>query len=501
MSDPPPVLLATNLTKRYPGVLALHNVGLTLHRGEILAVIGENGAGKSTLMKILAGIERADAGAIQLDGRPTAIESVRDASAHGIALIHQELNLTDNLDISGNVFLGREPRRLGRVGLIDRKRLYADTRVALKKVLLDCDPSTPVALLSPGRRQLVELARVLSMNARVLIMDEPTSSLSKRETDQLFDVMRDLRSCGVSIIYISHRLGEVSAVADRVAVLRDGCNAGELSHAQIDHDAMIRLMVGRDLEQYYHEPTHAAGDLMLQVSALRVPGTDEPVSLSVRCGEIVGLAGLVGAGRSELLRCLFGVDRAISGRVAIAGRVVRLSSPLDAIRAGVALVPEDRKKQGLVLEMAVRHNVSLASLRDYQCAGFVRQSDERALVQRMTERLDVRTPTLTQPVQHLSGGNQQKVVLARWLALSPTVLLLDEPTRGVDVGAKQGIYTLMRELAQQGAAILFASSEMEEMLHMADRTLVMHQGRIAGELTREQITEQQVMRFATGSAA
>ena len=313
--------------------------------------------------------------------------------------------------------------------------------------------------------------------------------------------MRDLCSCGVSIIYISHRLGEVSAVADRVAVLRDGCNAGELSHAQIDYDAMIRLMVGRDLEQYYHELTHAIGDLMLQVNALRVPGTDEPVSLSVRCGEIVGLAGLVGAGRSELLGCLFGVDRAISGRVAIAGHVVRLSSPLDAIRAGVALVPEDRKKQGLVLEMAVRHNVSLASLHACQCAGFVRQSDERARVRRMTERLDVRTPTLTQPVQYLSGGNQQKVVLARWLALSPTVLLLDEPTRGVDVGAKQGIYTLMRELAQQGVAILFASSEMHEILHMADRTLVMHQGRIAGELTREQITEQQVMRFATGNAA
>jgi ribose transport system ATP-binding protein len=349
---------------------------------------------------------------------------------------------------------------------------------------------------------MVEIAKALSVNARVLIMDEPTSSLAQHESEQLFKVVRDLRAKGISIVYISHRLGEVNELADRVVVLRDGRNAGELAREQVSHDRMVKLMVGRDLSQFYPHRPHVPGPIALEAAGVRTPAHPcHQLSFVVRAGEIVGLAGLVGAGRTELLETLFGVTPAVGGEVRVGGEVVNPRTPREAIGAGLALVPEDRKQHGLILEMAVRHNLSLPSLRRTRRAGaFLNRSQERQISQRMVRQLNVRTPGDGQVVQFLSGGNQQKVVIGKWLAMSPRVLLLDEPTRGIDVGAKQEIYRLMEELASRGVAILFASSEMEEVIGMSDRTLVMHEGRITGELRREDLSEESIMHLATGRA-
>ncbi len=494
-SSDSPLLEARGLSKRFPGVKALDQVHLTLARGEVLAVIGENGAGKSTLMKILAGVLEPDAGGILLNGRPVRIDSVRTAEHHGIALIHQELNLADNLDVAANLFLGREPRH---AGFIDRPRLVADSRRYLDEVGLTCDPGRLVSTLSLGRQQLVEIAKALSTNARVLIMDEPTSSLSQHETDQLYRVVRNLRARGVSVVYISHRLGEVTALADRVLVLRDGRNAGELAKGEINHQAMVRLMVGRELGRHARA-SFGRGTPLLEARELRtVAHPAHPLNFTLRAGEIVGIAGLVGAGRTELLQALFGINPAAGGSLVMHGRPLTVSSPLDAIRAGIALVPEDRKHQGVILEMAVRENTTLASLRRNSPGGWLRRATEIALADRLIQQLRVKTPNAAQFVQYLSGGNQQKVALAKWLALEPKILLLDEPTRGIDVGAKQEIYQMMEELAERGMAILFVSSEMEEVLRMSDRALVMHEGRISGELSRENLSEESIMELATG---
>jgi ribose transport system ATP-binding protein len=505
------------VSKRFPGVRALHEVSLALNRGEVLAVIGENGAGKSTLMRILAGVQKPDSGEILLQGKPVCIDSVRTATRLGIALIHQELNLADNLDVAANLFLGREPRRYG---FVNGPRLYEESARLLLQVGLDCSPRALVSTLSIGRQQMVEIAKALSTNARVLIMDEPTSSLSQGETEQLYRVVRDLRTRGVSVLYISHRLGEVKELADRVVVLRDGANAGELQRHEINHDAMVKLMVGRQLVfgrrpdknnaigtvrenvETDEPPSGRVRRLGVLLQARRLRTSTYPnhaLNFSVWPGEIVGVAGLVGAGRTELLRVLFGIDRAAGGQVRLAGYNLELNSPLDAIRAGLALVPEDRKLQGVILEMAVDENTTLASLRLDTRGGFRNLRREGALAEQMTRQLDVRTPSLRQLVQYLSGGNQQKVALAKWLALEPRVLLLDEPTRGIDVGAKQEIYRLMEALAAKGVAIFFVSSEMEEILRMSDRALVMYQGRIAGELRREELSEEAVMQLATGA--
>ncbi len=489
-----PLLEVRGLCKSFPGVRALRDVGLTLGRGEVLAVIGENGAGKSTLMKILAGVQEPDSGEILVNGEALRFPNVRAAEHAGIALIHQELNLADNLDIASNLFLGREPQRFG---FVNRRRLYADSLGLLSQVGLDCAPRTLVSTLSPGRQQLVEIAKALGTNARVLIMDEPTSSLSQHETEQLYRVVKDLRSRGISVIYISHRLGEVKELADRVVVLRDGANAGELQRDEITHDAMVRLMVGRALGR--HDRTaRGHGTPVLEARGLRTAAHPrKPLDFSICPGEIVGVAGLVGSGRTELLQVLFGIEPATGGEIRMNGEPVSITSPLDAIRAGMALVPEDRKQQGVILEMSVGQNTTLASLRRDARAGFLNRKREGEIAVQMTEQLRVKTPDLAQFVQFLSGGNQQKVALAKWLALEPRVLLLDEPTRGIDIGAKQEIYRLMEELAGRGVAILFVSSEMEEVLRMSDRTLVMHEGRITGELRREELSEEAVMRLAT----
>ena len=491
-----PLLAVQGVSKNFSGVQALADVDLTLLPGERLAVIGENGAGKSTLMKILAGVLPSDRGRIWLRGRPIEIRSVKDALEHGIALIHQELNLAPNLDLGANIFLGREPRR----GLlIDRSRIRRQSVRYLEMVGLDLPPGRLVSSLSIGQQQLVEIAKALAVDARILIMDEPTSSLSQHETLRLFEVIRDLKDRGVSVIYISHRLGEVQNLADRVEVLRDGENAGALEREEISHDRMVRLMVGRDISQFYHHLDRQPGPPILEVEELCTGAYPKnPLSFHVRGGEIVGVAGLVGAGRTGVLQTLFGINPPLSGRIEVSGKPLRPGRPLEAIRAGIALVPEDRKGQALILDMALRANLSLVRLRRDQRFGFLDMGREADLVDQTIGRLSIRCQGSEQPVKYLSGGNQQKVVLGRWLAMDPSVLLLDEPTRGVDVGSKEEIYRLIEQLAARGVAVLFVSSEMEEILGLPDRVLVMHQGSITGELARDELSEERIMELATG---
>jgi ribose transport system ATP-binding protein len=493
-----PRLEAQGVSKSFPGVQALRDVSLRVGAGEILGLLGENGAGKSTLMKILAGVLRPDSGRILLDGAEVALGSVPEAMRHGIVLIHQELNLATNLSVGANIHLGREPHRHG---WIDEAAIARESRRVLDLVGLDLDPSRPLDGLTIGQRQLVEIAKALSVDARVLILDEPTSSLTSRETERLFAVMEDLRSRGVGLIYISHRLSEIQRLADRVTVLRDGANAGELARAGIGHDAMVRLMVGRDVSRVYQRTPGPLGEVVLDVHALRTAAHPrETVTFQVRAGEIVGLAGLIGAGRTEILHALFGVEPALSGDIRVAGHPVAPKHPADAVRGGLALVPEDRKKQGVVLPESVRRNLALASLeRDRRHRVFVNRDAETAIAATMIRDLRIRTPGEDQAVGFLSGGNQQKVVIGKWLAMRPRVFLLDEPTRGIDVGAKEEIYRLMERLAAEGAGILFVSSELEEILGLADRVLVLHEGRLAGELGRDAVGEEAIMRLATGA--
>ena len=492
-----PLLEVRGLCKQFPGVRALHEVALELHQGEVLALIGENGAGKSTLMKILAGVQPADSGEYLIESEPVRFQNVRDAMAAGVALIHQELNLAANLDLAANIFLGREPNQFG---FFQNRNIHNEAAKFLKRVGLDLPTDTLVGNLPIGKQQLVEIAKALSCDARVLIMDEPTSSLSQTETETLFEVVHDLRRQGISIIYISHRLGEVKELADRVTVFRDGENAGDLAKDEISHDAMVRLMVGRDLSEFYDRQIHSPGKVVLDVEQIRTPEhPNTEVSLKIHAGEIVGIAGLVGAGRTELLQTLFGVTPALGGTIRMNGELIRPQSPRDAIAAGMALAPEDRKLHGLVLPMTVRENASLASLKRDQNKGLLNFSAEEAVAEEAVEQLQIKTPHLDQVTRFLSGGNQQKIVLGKWLALTPQLLMLDEPTRGIDVGAKREIYRLMEKLAGDGMAILFVSSEMEEVLGMADRALVMHEGRIAGELARNELSEQAIMQLATGT--
>ena len=493
-----PVLAVQGVSKSFSGVQALADVDLTLRRGERLAVIGENGAGKSTLMKILAGVLPLDRGRILLRGLPIEIRSVKDALAHGIALIHQELNLAPNLDLGANIFLGREPRK--RL-LIERSRIRRKSVRYLGMVGLDLPPGRLVSSLSIGQQQLVEIAKALAVDARILIMDEPTSSLSRHETLRLFEVIGDLKDRGVSVIYISHRLGEVKDLADRVEVLRNGENAGGLDREEISHNRMVRLMVGRDISQFYHHLDRQPGPPILEVEELCTGAYPKnPLSFHVRGGEIVGVAGLVGAGRTGVLQTLFGINPPLSGRIEVSGKPLRPGRPLEAIRAGIALVPEDRKGQALILDMALRANLSLVRLRRDQRFGFLDMGREADLVDQTIGRLSIRCQGSEQPVKYLSGGNQQKVVLGRWLAMDPSVLLLDEPTRGVDVGSKEEIYRLIEQLAARGVAVLFVSSEMEEVLGLSDRVLVMHQGSITGELSRDELSEKRIMEMATSTS-
>lgn len=497
------LLVADGISKRFPGVQALDKVSLRAVAGEILAVVGENGAGKSTLMKVLAGVQRPDEGRISFDGQPIALGSVKEAERLGIVLIHQELNLAEDLDVAGNIFLGREPTRGGWLRLIER-RIYQDAERIMARLGLAVSPRTLVRQLPVGQQQLVEIARALSLRSRLLILDEPTSSLTERETARLFQVLRELKADGLSIVYISHRLKEVQDIADRVVVLRDGRNAGELSRAHISHDAIVQLMVGRELKQFFQHTRRErppARTPLLDVRDLRWSSQQSAgISFALYPGEIVGMAGLMGAGRTELAETVFGVRRRVTGELLVEGRRLNVTGPARAIAAGIFLVPEDRRNEGLILSSSVKDNITLPNTDLVSRLGLVQPRRELSLARSLSERLGVRTPSVFQQAALLSGGNQQKVVLAKWLSRTPRVLILDEPTRGIDVGAKSEIYALMDRLAQQGLAIWMISSDLEEVLGMSDRVLVMHEGRLAGEVGRADMSEENIMRLATGRA-
>ena len=495
----PPILQMRKIDKRFPGVHALKGVSLEVSKGEVVALLGENGAGKSTLMKVLGGVHQPDSGEVSIDGAPARIQGVSDSTRYGVAFIHQELNVLDNLDVAANVYLGREPLRGGPLRLIDRGRMEEETKKHLARLGLDIAPDTPLARLSIAQQQMVEIAKALSLNARILIMDEPTSSLTLSETARLLEVVKDLREHGVAVIYISHRLGEVKEIADRAVVLRDGANAGELRREEITHDRMVRLMVGRDIESFYQHPPGEKSPRYFEVESLRTaryPG--QQVKLDVGRGEILGLAGLVGAGRSEAAQAIFGVDASVESRLMLDSRPLRIRSPQDAIRYGVYLVPEDRRTAGLIVDMPIRENVTLPALERYAPVGLISFDKEREGSKEVCKRLNVKAPSVEMRAANLSGGNQQKVVLAKWLALEPKVLIFDEPTRGIDVGAKAEIYELMRKLAEAGVAIIMISSDMEEVINVSDRVAVMHEGRVTGVLERADCTEEKIMRLAVG---
>jgi ribose transport system ATP-binding protein len=494
-----PFLELIDIRKTYPGVVALDAVSLAMRAGEVIGLVGENGAGKSTLMKVLGGVLAPDAGTLRVDGIARPALAVKDSLAAGIAFVHQELNLFENLDVAANVFIGREPLTGGWMKLVDNRALHRRVQPLLERLGCDFGADAPVERLSLAQRQLVEIAKALSLDARLVIMDEPTSSLTIAETEALLRVIAGLKADGVSVIFISHRLHEVERCADRVVVLRDGRVAGELDRAAIDHAAMIRLMIGRELKALYTAPAREPGRDALAIDGARTAMyPQQTVELKVRDGEIVGLAGLVGSGRTELARAVFGIDRLLGGSVRIDDAPVAADSPRAAIDRGLYFVPEDRKRSGLLLDVSIAENISLPNLRAFARGALVDTDEERHNAERQQRELDIRTPNVRTAAGLLSGGNQQKVVIAKWLSMSPRVIVLDEPTRGIDVGSKNDIYTLLRQLADSGVAILMISSDMEEVIGVCDRIAVMHEGRIAGCLERPQFSEHNVLRLAVG---
>ena len=500
-----PILAMTGVSKRFPGVIALDNVSLSVGAGEIVALIGENGAGKSTLMKILGGAIARDGGTIEINGKPVEIRSPREASALGIELIHQELSVLENLDVAANIFLYREPTTGGFLKLINRKKIYGDADALLRKLGLDVSSRTLLGQLSIAQQQLVEIARALGAGARLIVMDEPTSSLTLTETRRLLELVKELKAEGVSIIYISHRMHEVKELADRAVVLRDGKNAGALERDEITQERMVRMMVGRDLKEFFKgaapengsKANGAEGFVVRRLRTLRYP--NQTISFSVAPGEVLGVAGLVGAGRSEVARAIFGVEEALETEVALDGKTLRITEPQDAIGHGIYLVPEDRRLSGLIVDFNVRENISLPNLDSYSSAKIINFGKEAKAAAEAIKAINIKTPNAEMRAANLSGGNQQKVVLAKWLTFRPRVLIFDEPTRGIDVGAKSEIYELIRGLAAKGVSVIVISSEMEEVLGISDRIAVMHEGRLTGILNRAEFSEEAVMRLATGT--
>ncbi|MGI8474908.1 MAG: sugar ABC transporter ATP-binding protein, partial [Thermomicrobiales bacterium] len=492
MPDAQPLLRIQGLTKAFPNVKALTDVGFDLRRGEVLALMGENGAGKSTLLKILSGDYRADAGSLTLDGRALSLSSPRDARAAGIRVIYQEPEIVPGVNVAENLYLGELPTRL--FGIADRKTLMRRARADLDRFGFSdlLDPAALGDTLSPAQRQLVEIVRALKSQVSVLALDEPTSSLTEQEADRLFALIDRLRSEGLAIIYVSHRLREITRLADRIVILRDGRLVADSPMSQVTQNDIVTLMVGRPLQDVFNRRRSVGDRVVLAVSNLRTAMHDD-VSLTVRAGEVVGLAGLVGAGRTELALAIFGDLPRTGGSVTVDGRTVPPNDPHKAIEAGIALAPEDRKGQALVLIRSVLENETLPIIGQLSVAGFIQRKRERAVAQTYVDRLRIRTPSLDQDVSKLSGGNQQKVVIARWLATAPRVLILDEPTRGIDVGAKAEIYRLIDELASEGMGVLLISSERPEGLGLSDRILVMQAGRIMGERAAAAATESAVM--------
>jgi len=489
-----------SISKTYPGVRALKGVSFDIGAGEVVGLIGENGAGKSTLMKVLGGVVAPSGGKIVIDSKSFDALTVPQSLGAGIAFVHQELNLFDNLDVAANVFIGREPRSFGPLRLIDRKTLYARVTPLLRRLGCDFEADTSVADLSIAQCQMLEITKALSLEARVIIMDEPTSSLTLTETDRLLGIVADLKASGVAVIFISHRLNEIERCADRVVVLRDGEMVGALSRASINHDTMIRLMIGRDLQTVYVPPNVAVGAPALELVGIETsayPG--RPVTLDLRRGEILGLGGLIGAGRTEVARTIFGIDRLIAGAIRMDGAPIAIKTPRDAIDRGIYLIPEDRKRSGLILDESIVNNISLPNLKAYSRGSIVDRAAELRNAEEQSGSLRIKAPTVETFVNAMSGGNQQKVVLGKWMGMNPRVIVFDEPTRGIDVGSKAEIYALMRSLADRGVAILMISSDMEEVIGVSDKVAVMHEGAITGVLGREQMTENNILSLAVGN--
>ncbi len=507
INSPEIVLEARNIVKTFPGVHALDKVNFCVYRGRLNALVGENGAGKSTLMKILAGIYHPDSGDILLEGELTTFNNPRQAQARGIAIIHQELNLIPYLSVAENIFLGREFRT--RLGLIDYKKMHRETSHILNKLDLPIDPQCLASSLGVGQQQIVEIARALSTDAKIIIMDEPTSAISEHEIDVFFGLIKNLKRRGVTIVYISHKLDELFRIGDHVTVMRDGQVIGGDSLANLNQDDIIRMMIGRDLKDLYQRNSSVTAVEAIRVEQLCLKRSGQQndylvkdVSFHVKRGEVLGIFGLMGAGRTELLETIFGRHPKLASRnIFLEGEKISLQSPSDAIKAGIVLAPEDRKEQGLVLGMNVAENISLANLDKILCFGFLRKTAERKMADTYVERLRIKTPSIEQKVKNLSGGNQQKVILGKWLATEPTVLLLDEPTRGIDINAKKEIYRLIDELTQQGLAVVIVSSELPEILGVSDRIMVMSKGCKTAEFSRAEATEEVILKAALPKSA
>jgi inositol transport system ATP-binding protein len=493
------LLRMEGISKSFPGVQALDNVHLEVLPGTVHALMGENGAGKSTLMKVLIGMYHADAGTITFGGNGVRIPDTAAALRLGISMIHQELSPVPGMTVAENIYLGREP--LGRLGLIDKRRMVESARALFERWEIDLDPRAVMSSLSVAQTQMVEIAKAVSYEARLIIMDEPTSAITDREVEHLHRMIRSLRTSGVAVIYITHKMDEVFQIADTVTVFRDGKHVATVPAADLDRHRLIALMVGRELTQLFPKEPAEIGETVLSVRGLTRKGRVTDVSFDLRRGEILGLAGLLGAGRTEVLEGIFGVAKIDAGEIWIKGRRVEIRQPIDAIRHGLGLLTEDRKLTGVLSVLSVRDNMMIASLPRFSPGGILRKRRIGEACQAQREALAIRTPTLEQMIKLLSGGNQQKVLVSRWLLTGPEILMIDEPTRGIDVGAKAEIHRLMSTLAREGKAILMVSSELPEILGMSDRVLVMHNGRITGEFSRAEATQEKIMHAATGGEA
>jgi rhamnose transport system ATP-binding protein len=491
-----PIVELISISKRFGAVQALRDVSLALYPGEVHALLGENGAGKSTVVKILGGIHSPDSGVIKIGGEEVELHSPAHAQHLGIAVIHQEPTLFPDLNVAENVFMGRHPR--DRFGRVDWKRMYQEVEQLLAELDVPLSVYTPVQGLSVADQQLVEIAKALSLHARVLVMDEPTAALSAHEVEKLFAITRQLREHGVAILFVSHRLEEIFELADRITVLRDGAHVITAPAAQFTSEDLIRYMVGRELTALFPKSEAEIGDVLLDVRHLTRNGVFQDVSFQLRRGEILGFAGLVGAGRTEVARVIFGIDRADAGEIRIGNELVQISSPKDAMRHGLAYVPEDRRQQGLVMDFSIAANMTLPILQQVSRLGVVNRQRERQIATDYSQQLHVRSAGIDQLVKALSGGNQQKVVLAKWLITNPSLLILDEPTRGIDVGAKSEVHRIISDLAAKGLGIILISSELPEVLAMSDRVLVMHEGHLTGMFDRAEANQEKVMFAATG---
>ncbi len=489
------LLRMTGISKAFPGVQALDNVHLEVEAGTVHALMGENGAGKSTLMKVLAGIYHADAGTIELNGKPVQVPDSAKALGLGIAMIHQELSPVPAMTVAENMFLGREP--VNRFGLVDKGRIVSDAQAVFDKWSIDINPRRVMKTLSVAQMQMVEIAKAISTDAQLVIMDEPTSAITEREVDHLHRMIRSLRESGVAVIYITHKMDEVFKIADKVTVFRDGKHVATEDASALDRQKLITLMVGRELTHLFPKEDAEIGDVVMSVRGLTRHGVISDISFDLKRGEILGLAGLMGAGRTEVLEAIFGVTKTDAGEITIRGKKVSIQSPADAIDAGMGLLTEDRKLTGIMGALSVRDNMTIANLNRFSPGGILRKGQMEVACRSQREALAIKTPSLSQLIKNLSGGNQQKVLVSRWLLTLPDVLMIDEPTRGIDVGAKAEIHRLMSGLAKEGKAILMVSSEMPEILGMSDRVLVMAGGRITAEFSREEATQEKVLEAAT----